>query len=37
MEAPSLFHPDTKKTKRFVSVAELRPINNLKSVFKKIR
>ena len=37
MEAPSLFNPDTLKTKRFVSVAELRPINNLKSVFKKIR
>lgn len=37
MKAPSLFNPDTLKTKRFVSVAELRPINNLKSVFKKIR
>lgn len=37
MKAPYLFNPDTLKTKRFVSVAELRPINNLKSVFKKIR
>ena len=37
MESPYLFNPDTLKTKRFVSVADLRPINNLKSVFKKIR
>lgn len=37
METPYLFNPDSLKTKRFVSVAELRPINNLKSVFKKIR
>ena len=33
----SLFNPDTLRTKRFISVADLRPINNLKSVFKKIR
>ena len=37
METSYLFNPDSLKTKRFVSVAELRPINNLKSVFKKIR
>ena len=37
MESPYLFNPDTLRTKRFISVADLRPINNLKSVFKKIR